>query len=425
MIRHFLGLFLLIVATLAVVSWAQDRFLQPVAGPEVFEDRYLELAAAGLTADLGDREIGDRIAALRRASGLDLEIYRASDIAGGASALQTRPGEIAHMRAAGNEWWSLRPIGAERVLVLKTQDQHSARTPGEWSLTGLFYAAIALVLMIWLWPLTRDLRRLERAASTYGNRNWTFDAPIGERSQVHRLATTFRRMATRIDGLIASHRDMSNAVSHEIKTPLARMRFEIEIAQQSGDPDTINRCFAHLRRDITAVDELISATLEYAILERAGVELKLAPYDFTTLLQPIADQAAAERATGVELHYELGPGTTDVVCDLHLMEAALRNLVQNAARYARREVRISLAASSGEYHLTVDDDGPGIPAGDRARVFNSFVQLQTTGERHGHFGLGLAIVRRAFEWHGGDVEALDSPLGGARFHAHWPLPRRG
>jgi len=422
-IRHFLGLFVLIVATLAVVSWAEDRFLQPAAGPEAFEDRYLELAATGLAPELGDREIGERVAALRHASGLDLEIYRTSDIAGGASALASRPGAISHMRAASNEWWSMRSIGAERVLVLKTLDPHSARTPGEWALTGLFYAAIALVIMVWLWPLTRDLRRLERAASKYGNRNWTFDARIGERSQVHRLATTFRRMATRIDGLIASHRDMSNAVSHEIKTPLARMRFEIEIAQQSGDPEMISRCFANLRRDITAVDELISATLEYAILERAGVELKLAPYDFSTLLPSIAERAAAERAPGVDLHYELGAGTTDVVCDLHLMETAIRNLVQNAARYARGEVRVSLALIGGEYHLTVDDDGPGIPAEDRARIFNSFVQLQTTGERHGHFGLGLAIVRRAFEWHGGDVEALASPLGGARFQAHWPLVR--
>lgn len=423
MIRHFLGLFLLIVATLAVVSWAQDRFLEPATGAEAFEDRYLELAAVGLTPELDDRQIGERVAALHRASGLDLEIYRTADIATGASALNTRPGEITHLRAAGNEWWSLLPIGAERVLVLKTQDAHSARRPAEWALTGLFYAAIALVLMIWLWPLTRDLSRLERAASTYGNRNWAFDAPIGERSQVHRLATTFRRMAARIDGLIASHRDMSNAVSHEIKTPLARMRFEIEIAQQSGDPAAINRCFANLRRDITAVDELISATLEYAILERAGVELKLAPYDFTTLLPPIAEQAAAERTAGVELRYEFGTGAAEVVCDLHLMEAALRNLVQNAARYARKEVRIALALADGEYRLTVDDDGPGIPPADRARVFNSFVQLQTTGERQGHFGLGLAIVRRAFEWHGGDVEALDSPLGGARFHAHWPMIR--
>jgi len=207
----------------------------------------------------------------------------------------------------------------------------------------------------------------------------------------------------------------------EIKTPLARMRFEIEIAQQSADPDAIARCFANLKRDITAVDELISATLEYAILERAGVELKLAPYDFTALLPPIAEQAAQDRAPGVKLVYELGAGATDVVCDLHLIEAAVRNLVQNAARYARSELRISLALADGSYRLTVDDDGPGIPAADRERIFNSFVQLQTAGERSGHFGLGLAIVRRAFEWHGGGIGATASALGGARFVAHWPL----
>jgi signal transduction histidine kinase len=109
-----------------------------------------------------------------------------------------------------------------------------------------------------------------------------------------------------------------------------------------------------------------------------------------------------------------------VVCDLHLIEAVLRNLLYNAARHAKREVRVSFSAEAGINELIVDDDGPGIPAADRRRVFDSFVQLdQPSGKKSG-FGLGLAIVRRALEWHGGEVTAGDSPLGGARFRAVWP-----
>ena len=95
--------------------------------------------------------------------------------------------------------------------------------------------------MIWIWPLTRDLRTLEKAAAQYGNRNWQFAAPIKQHSQIYPLAQTFRKMAARIDGLIASHQDMSNAVSHEIKTPLSRMQFEIELAHNATSVEEIAR----------------------------------------------------------------------------------------------------------------------------------------------------------------------------------------
>ena len=88
----------------------------------------------------------------------------------------------------------------------------------------MFYAAIALVIMVWLWPMTRDLRTLERSTVRFGDRNWSFDASHRERARrCIRSPQAFRRMAARIDGLIGSHKDMSNALSHEIKTPLARM----------------------------------------------------------------------------------------------------------------------------------------------------------------------------------------------------------
>jgi signal transduction histidine kinase len=96
----------------------------------------------------------------------------------------------------------------------------------------------------------------------------------------------------------------------------------------------------------------------------------------------------------------------------------------NAARFARHEVRVRFEIDAGRNRLVVDDDGPGIPEQDRGRVFESFVQLEQTGAKKQGFGLGLAIVRRAIEWHGGDVAASASPLGGARFTATWPSSAR-
>jgi signal transduction histidine kinase len=120
---------------------------------------------------------------------------------------------------------------------------------------------------------------------------------------------------------------------------------------------------------------------------------------------------------------QVSAGAGRVVCDAHLFEAVLKNLLYNAARFARHEVRVRFEIDAGRNRLVVDDDGPGIPEGDRARVFESFVQLQTGMKKQG-FGLGLAIVRRAIEWHGGEVAASASPLGGARFTATWPSAAR-
>ena len=95
---------------------------------------------------------------------------------------------------------------------------------------------------------------LEKAAAQYGNRNWRFAARIKPHSQIYPLAETFRRMAARIDGLIASHKDMSNAVSHEIKTPLSRMQFEIELAQQAASLEQVKSSLANIKTDIDVVN---------------------------------------------------------------------------------------------------------------------------------------------------------------------------
>ena len=152
------------------------------------------------------------------------------DIVGNDALERLERGDLAYMHAADKDWLLKRLPDDGRVLALRYAAPLAQRGPLDWSLALIFYAAIALVIMTWLWPLTRDLRHLERATQTFGDRNWVFDARIGLRSPVYPLAEAFRRMAARIDSLIGNQKDMSNAMSHEIKTPLARMRFEIEMA---------------------------------------------------------------------------------------------------------------------------------------------------------------------------------------------------
>jgi two-component system OmpR family sensor kinase len=429
MTRHFLGLYLLIVVTLAIVSWGQDRLLQAYSSQESTDERSLAIAMAAFESQLHAIPSGEwkaRVAAMAGELKLDLELFANGEIAGSETLAKLNRGGIARMQASTGQSWTLKQIDPNHVLALKSFDTRTQPSVLEWALTAFFYAVIALVIMIWIWPLRRDLRALERAAARFGDRNWQFNTKIKTHSQIFPLAETFRRMAARIDGLVASHKDMSNAVSHEIKTPLARMQFEIEMAQHSQHLDEVRKSLNNIKADIAAINDLVTATLNYAILERADLSLNLGTHDFTALIPAIADHVRRDARPEIHVESRIEAGADKVVCDLHMVETALRNLLYNAVRYAKREVRVSFSSRDGQHELSVEDDGPGIPEQDRERVFESFVQLERAGtEKKSGFGLGLAIVRRAFEWHAGSVVISQSTLGGARFCATWPatLPR--
>jgi two-component system OmpR family sensor kinase len=424
MARHFLGLYLLIVLTLVFVSWGQDRLLRAYSSADAADDRPIALAMA----TLADRLHGvppekwrDAVTGVAARTGVDMELFATRDIAGEETIAKLKHGDIAYMVAAEGDSWALRLLDADHVLAIKSGAPVGRRGLLEWSLTLAFYAIIALAIMIWIWPLTRDLRVLEKAAAQFGNRNWSFDATIKPRSQIYPLAQTFRRMAARIDGLIASHKDMSNAVSHEIRTPLSRMRFEIELAQQAATVEDVRRSLSHVKTDIAAINDLVAATLSYAILERADVALNVDSHNFTALIPAIAEAVARDARPDIRIDANVQSDATAVRCDVHLIETVLRNLLYNATRYAKHSIAVAFTSMDGTNRLLVDDDGPGIPAADRHRVFESFVQLERTAGRKTGFGLGLAIVKRAIEWHGGEVSIATAPLGGARFCATWPV----
>ena len=203
MARHFLGLYLLIVLTLAAVSWSQDKLLQAYGMEDTGDERSQALTLYSVESEL-NRLPQDQwrhfLLGMSAKSGGNIELFASSDIAGRETLDKLRRGGIAYMQAAAGESWALKQLDDEHVLALKAVEPETQRGLLEWTLTLLFYAAIALVLMIWIWPLTRDLRALEKAAARYGDKNWVFDADIKPRSQIHALAGTFRKMAARIDG---------------------------------------------------------------------------------------------------------------------------------------------------------------------------------------------------------------------------------
>ena len=421
MARHFLQLYFSIVVTLAIVSWGQDQLWRVYAeSARSADDRPSQAAVLSIVEQqlksIPQQQWRDTVSEIAASTGLDLELMERDDLAG------LEQAEPALWEDANNRMWALQRLAdSDRVLAFRFADETSRRTPLEWVLSIVFYAAIALVIMLWLWPLTRDLRTLERSALRFGDRNWTFDAKIPPGSPVASLAEAFRRMARRIDGLIGSHKDMSNALSHEIKTPLARMRFEIELARSAETKDALLQHLDHLNTDIAELNAFVTATLEYAVLERAEVALNVGEHDFTVVVPAVTESVKRSTRHDLAMSCDVADNAKQVTCDAHLIETVLRNLLYNATRYANQRIRVSFEVVADRYRLAVEDDGPGIPEPDRERVFGSFVQLGARSGSHTGFGLGLAIVKRAIEWHGGAARVDGSALGGARFVVEWPV----
>lgn len=428
MTRHFLQLYLLIVLTLAAVSWGQERLWQTyghqssadLAAENPAQDALMRIVESQLRS-LPAEQRSSFIHQLARDSGADIELFALQDVAGDAQASLAR-GEPGYMTGADGRTWMLKRVADDdSVLAFRFSIREPRRGMLDWSLAFIFYAAIALVIMMWLWPLRRDLRQLELSTSVFGNRNWRFDATISPRSQVHSLAEAFKRMAMRIDGLVRSQRDLSNAMSHEIKTPLARMRFDVEMARTAANPAKLAEHLDSINVNIAELNGFVTATLDYAILERAEVALNISAHDLTQILPAMTDAVRRSSRTELDITCEVDGAATSILCDAHLMETVLRNLLHNAIRYARREIRVGLHVSGNAIvHLRVDDDGPGIPPADRERVFGSFVRLDQPEHDKGGFGLGLAIVKRVMEWHGGDASVGASQMGGASFCVTWP-----
>lgn len=281
--------------------------------------------------------------------------------------------------------------------------------------------ATLLPLLLWVWLHWRDLRVLEDAARGFGAGKLATRANLRKRSNVYALARQFDDMAERIQGSIQHQREMMNGISHELKTPIARLEFGIALLQSPVSPSSEvqrNLRLDALRRDVRELDELVSELLALSRLEQGATHLVLMRVSVGEWLDSVVASVAndvADRQLTLAVHAEAAPAHH--VCDPRLMARALLNLIRNATRYAGNTITIRAEAGpAGALRLTVEDDGPGIPAPDRARVFEPFLRLDASRDRHtGGFGLGLAIVRRIAQVHGGDVRLDAATGGGARF----------
>ena len=289
-----------------------------------------------------------------------------------------------------------------------------------WSLIGLF---LAIAVWFWVRPVWRDLEALRKTARALGEGHFEARAPEARSRAFELLTETLNGMAERIQRLIATQKELSSAISHELRTPIARMRFALEMLVDTEERAERERLWKMMAVDLDELDNLIDSSLTYARFEREQPEPHVTPVELAPWLEDeVESMRILSRSLELTVDNSALPAGQRAEIDLKSMPYAITNLLRNALKYAKSKIAVSAEVAGSRALVHVDDDGIGIPPEERQRVFFVFTRLDRSRDRAtGGYGLGLAIVRLVLEQHGGTVTADESPLGGARFTLSWPL----
>jgi two-component system osmolarity sensor histidine kinase EnvZ len=269
--------------------------------------------------------------------------------------------------------------------------------------TALLLFAIAALFMR---NQVRAIRRLAAAAEAFGVGRDTGPIKPEGAAEVRQAATAFNRMQERIRRFLQQRTEMLAGVSHDLRTPLTRLR--LALAMLPAD-EAVRQDVADMTGDVDEMERLIGSYLAFARGE--GIE-QAAPTDLAAMLEEVASSA---RRAGAQVSVA-APAALVLPLRPDAARRALTNLVDNARRHARQVTLSVLQQGERSVQVMVDDDGPGIPAEQREALFRPFASGAAGGT-----GLGLTIARDIVRAHGGDIMLEDSPLGGLRARVHLPV----
>ena len=272
---------------------------------------------------------------------------------------------------------------------------------------------LALAVAVGAYPVvrraTRRLERLKTSVEALGAGDLATRVPVEGRDEVATLAASFNRSAERIEGLVNAHKSLLANASHELRSPLARIRMAAEMLGAEAKPGLR----AELERDIAELDALVDEILLASRLDSVAALDTREQVDLLAL--------AAEECARVDAALEGEPASVEG--DPRLLRRMIRNLLENARRYGGgAPVDVAVGKRDGGVAVRVCDRGPGVPEAERERIFEPFYRLAGAREREGGVGLGLALVRQIARKHGGDASCRPRDGGGSCFEVVLPTP---
>ena len=287
-----------------------------------------------------------------------------------------------------------------------------------WTL-GLVGIAVALATYPIVRRLTRRLESLQHSVEQWGDGNLSARVPVTGNDEVGFLAARFNHAAEQVEGLVAardallaSQKSLLANASHELRSPLTRIRMGLEL--MGGSPET--QAKLEIARNINELDQLIEEILLASRLDAQEVDLgTVEAVDLVGLAAEECSRNNAVLTVDSDSTALVVPGVTK------LIRRSVRNLLENAHRYAKGEVSLTLAQDDRQAIITVCDHGPGVPDDQQLRIFEPFYRLPGASERDGGVGLGLALVKSIALRHGGSVHCKNRVGGGACFEIRLPI----
>jgi len=282
----------------------------------------------------------------------------------------------------------------------------------------LLLAALFTAITLGAYPvvrrLTRRLEILQRGVEVFGSGRLSHRVDARGEDEVAAVARSFNQAAQRIEDLVRSNRSLLANASHELRSPLARLKMAVSMFDHA-DPAQHEELRREIDRDIRELDELVEEVL---LASRLDARSDMQP-ELVDLLGLLVEEAAR---VGVDV----GGEEVQVLGEERLLRRALRNLLENARRYGGDEVSADVGTlPDGRIEISIRDRGPGVPAEFRERIFEPFYRLPGHAERAGGVGLGLSLVRQIAERHGGRVRCEGREGGGTCFVITLPSPMLG
>jgi signal transduction histidine kinase len=297
-----------------------------------------------------------------------------------------------------------------RVLVLRRPAEYEEPVPRFFLLLGGLVLAVGVGSYPLARRLTRRIEALKDAVDAFGAGDLGTRVAVSGKDEVAALSNSFNCTAERIESLLSAHKTLLANASHELRSPLARLRMAIELLRAHADP----KLQCELERNIAELDDLVGEILVASRLDALDGPVGTREVDLLAI--------AAEECAHAGALIEGVPVT--IQGDARLVRRLVRNLLDNARRHGGGSIEASLERRHDQsVVLSVCDRGPGVPKDERERIFEPFYRPAGTREGEGGAGLGLALARQIARRHGADVQCLSRLGGGSIFEVAFPLAR--
>lgn len=336
-------------------------------------------------------------------------------------ALEERTGLAIHIEADNldrNKVWAVIPTGGQTVRIGFSHDRIGVRPPlAVVLILGLGVVLALLTTFIVVRRTTRPLTLLARASAEVGRGQIPETLDESGPQELAMLARSFNRMAWQVRELLANRTTLLAGISHDLRTPLARLRLALEILAENPNP----KLLAGMQRDLEEMDRLIGIFLE---LSRGLQQEPAAPVEISQLIGELVEDA---RRAGATIEWSGCPAPCLREASTSALRRILANLIENATRYGDgKPILLSCECGDPTTSISVLDRGPGIPPDQIEAVFRPFYRLENSRSKAtGGSGLGLAIARQLAEANGWTIQLLPRSAGGTEARLTLPAPARG